>query len=488
MISALTGLMILSMVAAGVLRLASQGHGGTFHAAAWQETLMASEAGVDIAINTLRTSLSSTGAWSGWSSTDAGGNAYPNNGRLYSPPDIVHDGEGANRLAVQILVEALASQRDADGAQWYRIRSIGTAELPGPMRLGTKQDVRLRRMSLLHNSRTHAAVPRPEVSRLVEVMAKPKRRFDRAITAEELIEMKGNAGDNLLIDSYDSSDPSKSTNGEYDPNKAQQNGDIATNGDLINVDNANVYGSASTNDGAVTLKNNGDVSGGTPNDFYEPLPLVEMPVWTSINVNPNLIKNTTSLAGGSTSSSPARYKLSTVALKGGDTLTLTSGSAGQSSYYEIWITGDMTTGGGASIVMQPGVHVTFYVEGDIDIGGGGILNSSHQPINLGIYSIRPYDSHGDPVPVGSLTSADIPTVKIHGDASFYGTFYGPTADVTLSGGGNSESQVFGSFVGRTISMNGNVQVHYDELLGNNGPVSDYQVASWFEDDRDHPLY
>jgi hypothetical protein len=52
----------------------------------------------------------------------------------------------------------------------------------------------------------------------------------------------------------------------------------------------------------------------------------------------------------------------------------------------------------------------------------------------------------------------------------------------MVGGGNSDS-IYGAFVGKTIGMTGVQSVHYDEALGDGGLVSDYRVASWFEDAR-----
>ena len=60
--------------------------------------------------------------------------------------------------------------------------------------------------------------------------------------------------------------------------------------------------------------------------------------------------------------------------------------------------------------------------------------------------------------------------------------YAPGYDVTIVGGGNTDS-VYGAFVGKTIRMTGVQSVHYDEALGRGGLVADYQIASWYEEDR-----
>src|SRR5205085_4990268 len=86
---------------------------------------------------------------------------------------------------------------------------------------------------------------------------------------------------NIVIDSYDSRDPAKSTNGLYDAAKRQENGDIATDGNLIEAGNAQIYGDVSTNAGTVTGAAN--ISGVERTDFYqEPIP-VGAPTWSSTN-------------------------------------------------------------------------------------------------------------------------------------------------------------------------------------------------------------
>ena len=70
---------------------------------------------------------------------------------------------------------------------------------------------------------------------------------------------------NIVIDSYDSRDPAKSTNGLYDVAKRQENGDIATDGNLIQAGNAHVYGDVETNSGTATGVAN--VTGDTADRF-----------------------------------------------------------------------------------------------------------------------------------------------------------------------------------------------------------------------------
>ncbi len=72
--------------------------------------------------------------------------------------------------------------------------------------------------------------------------------FTAAMVSKHVIDLLGNG---VASDSFDSSNPAKSTNGKYDPNKYQGDfGDVATNdGIIVDVQNANIYGKLHTGAG-----------------------------------------------------------------------------------------------------------------------------------------------------------------------------------------------------------------------------------------------
>jgi hypothetical protein len=83
----------------------------------------------------------------------------------------------------------------------------------------------------------------PSITRAVVVRCSRSNPFIKGLAVKQTIDMNGN---NVEIDSFDSTDPTKSTAGQYDPTKyIGTNGDIATNMRLINGisgGNANIYG------------------------------------------------------------------------------------------------------------------------------------------------------------------------------------------------------------------------------------------------------
>lgn len=88
-----------------------------------------------------------------------------------------------------------------------------------------------------------------EVTRAVRVTTSRSGLFLAAMVAKKGIDLKGNG---VMTDSFDSSDPAKSTNGHYDPTKAGDAGDVASNegiAGVISVQNANIFGKVHTGHG-----------------------------------------------------------------------------------------------------------------------------------------------------------------------------------------------------------------------------------------------
>jgi hypothetical protein len=110
----------------------------------------------------------------------------------------------------------------------------------------------------------------------------------------------------------------------------------------------------------------------------------------------------------------------------------------------------------------------FFLEGDLDIGGNGLVNTTNQPTNLIIYGMKA---------ATGIPGCD--TIDMHGNGAFHGAIYAPEADITLNGAGSS-GVVFGSLSGKTVSINGNgTVIHNDESLRNvGGVVAGYRLNSW----------
>src|SRR5207244_440273 len=120
---------------------------------------------------------------------------------------------------------------------------------------------------------------------------------------------------------------------------------------------------------------------------------------------------------------------------------------------------------------QAGVKAKIYFAGNVSIAGNGMLNTNNQPLDLQMFGIQP--------PTGSQTT---PQVSLGGNGQIIASVYAPNDNVSVNGGGSS-GHVFGSIVGKTVTMTGVTNLHYDEALSSAGLINNYKIVSWFEDNR-----
>ena len=460
-------MVILSLFAVEVLRAVSGRFQVGVQAATWQEALLAAESGVDLAVVELRKSLypAPNQAWENWTTPPGAG--VVSHGLTIVP----NAGLAGTPMTVEVNVDAPPQLLDpSNGWQYYRIRTLGTLPLTGPPRVSyNKQDNQLRKLTLLNQrvidslftSETSAA----HAARRIEAIVKPVGSFDQAILAIGSLDLNNQ---NIVIDSYDSRDSAKSTNGLYDVAKRQEHGNIATDGSILDAGGAHVYGDVSTNSGTATGVAN--VTGEQRTDFYQDPIEVSAPNWTSINPTPAVVTGTMDIPANAVKGSTAsRYRLSAITLTGQKTLTLTGNPDGTPTYVEIYVTGDIDVSGGGQITVDPGVNATIYFAQDVDISGNGMVNRNNQPADLLLYGIKP-------------AAGTTPHVSLGGNGQITAAVYAPGHTVTVNGGGNS-GHVFGSVVGKTVTMTGVTNLHYDEALSVGGLINNYKIVSWFEDTR-----
>ncbi|HET6406886.1 MAG TPA: hypothetical protein VFG14_03315 [Chthoniobacteraceae bacterium] len=486
---------ILASLAAATFMVLNNKYRVVHQAASWQEALLTAEAGVDMGMTEIRRQLyDSEALWSGKFGWNLEGT------RSTSKQVLLREGEGGTESWAEVTVEWPEDLKDPSGEQWYKITSHGYCQISGgQVAAGSKEDLRLRKLSLHGDRRasidgkSSAEVETPNAHRVIEAIAKPQYAFRMALFGVRKIDLTNH---NILVDSYDSRDPDKSnwptgaTEGTYpwndptdhsagiDEDKRQWNGDIGTNGEVINAGNAHIYGTANTNGGTVLDDDN--VTGNYPNDpnrvrddFSMAVPGVKAPSdsgQTQTTVDPRTGIQATTGTG-------TRIVVPNINLSGQEVLNIT-GQTGVDTYVEIVVTGNITVTGQAQIVLDPGVHGRIFLQGDADVGGKGFTNPG-SPLNLQIYGTERTVN----TTTGEVT--DPGNIKIAGNGGFSGSVYAPHHNVELKGGGttNDSSAVYGAFAGYTVLMNGVTAVHYDEALGDGGLVTGYNVVSWFEDER-----
>ena len=519
---------ILTLVCATSLYVTSQDANATTQTTSWQQAMAGAEAAVDSAINALNTNT-----WTGWSTITpspspslptaqlspsptpfaAGQGGVPTAGQYnYYYSSFTLQGEASNKVSMWVTVDngslaPISSGLTNNGAQAYRIRATATVGAPGPRRVSNnKLDNDLRHISVMFNRLTGTATgSHGQAARRIELVAVPVAQsvLARAATLKNGITMSGNA----YVDSFDSSNPSKSTNSQYDITKRQANGDIGlTNNNNSNLNNTYVYGSIQYSGPAI--KNTTNVQGGVSTPFNANIaaavdPIVSasaswattdnlpqysttqqsgVPAFQTVGGIPNYTSYTTSggnapttspaltFAATSTSnsaSSPTLIKVNgDFTLSGGNTFNIAkpAGSTGTSPYYVvIWVTGQFTASGGSVVIQDPNVKVTWIIDKDITVSGNSYINESGLAANTSFIGVGTSNKFTD-----------------SGSAALIGTINAPGYDITVSGGGD----FIGAVIGNTLTMSGNGGLHYDQALAGSSAVANYSYASWFEDNSD----
>lgn len=246
---------------------------------------------------------------------------------------------------------------------------------------------------------------------------------------------RGLCGPLIGVDSIDmagtpTTDSYKSSQGPYGTAEIGRNGNLCSDGPIDVVGAATVNGSANPGKGYQTsVSGAASVTGNTdPRNRPLNLPAVDASDAEAANDNANL-----PLTDGP---GPPR---SVVDADGNFTLsarTTYSMPAGTYHFRDFRLTGQAT--------LNIDGPTTIYVTGNLDTAGGAIANATFVPNNLKIL----------------MTGEDGSTATIVGNANFHGAIYAPEVDVTIVGTG----QIFGACVGKTLTIRGTGDVHYDENL------------------------
>jgi hypothetical protein len=277
----------------------------------------------------------------------------------------------------------------------------------------------------------------------------PPCAYSFGLVARTKIDVNGN---NLYVDSFDSTDPTKSTNGRYDVVKKQPYGNVAVGVALTNSvtdsGNANIYGFIFTGpSGTVTIGANGSIGptfvdasratdvataiadGWIRSDCFLYLPDAAPPSGAGTWLSLGSINNNTTLNSGD-------YVVSSISLAASKTLTINGN-------VRLYITGNTITIGNGMILISSNASLTVYSAGNIFFGGNGVLNHSGLAIKNRWFGLP------------SCTSA-----AIAGNGPWIGTVYAPEADMTVYGNGD----LSGATVANSLTLGSNASLHYDESL------------------------
>jgi hypothetical protein len=313
-----------------------------------------------------------------------------------------------------------------------------------------------------------SSVSSANLGRKIQVQTVLNPLFNASILTKSNINMNGN---NVTVDSFDSSNPLYSQSGQYNVLFRKAGGDVATDSGIVgdvSLGNGNVWGKVYTGPGtsqsSVQIGPNGVVGDLTWDASHTG---IESNHWSGdFNMN---IPDVSAPATG-TNALPAPVG-GNVVLKGGNyTIPITDPNLSKPivvlSNTTLWVQGSFSPGG---ITISNNANLVLYVgrtsgTGDsLSLGGNGTINQPGYASQLQFYGLP------------SLTS-----ISMSGNAGFIGTIYAPEADASFSGGGNNTADTSGSIVCNSITMNGHWNWHYDENLKVNGPARGWVPKTWTE--------
>jgi len=318
------------------------------------------------------------------------------------------------------------------------------------------------------------------VKRRVRVTTTGGAPIAAAVVSKGAISLSGN---NVTIDSFNSTDPTASTNGKWDPLKARDKGNVITmahdgltsNGKplyALDIGDADIKGHVSVIPGAtVNLTSGGSVgdlswvNAGTQG--------IEAG-WSATDANVGIDDVKPPFSGGystpvltSGNKVPYNYVLDQSV---NYQLSKLSGRVLVTGNATLWVTDDVSIGSGDFIEIAAGASLKLYVSApSASIAGQGVINDGG--------SANGFQYFGLP----TNTSIDY-----KGNSAFYGIIYAPEAALKLGGGGTTDMDYTGSMTVASLAMNGHYHIHWDEGV-QNLLASAIIVSTWNEVDPNGPI-
>ena len=493
LLCSLLAITVLSTVGANVLMNCTTRYNAASNGVrAWKQSLYAAESGGDIAFNEVRKSILDplNSFTTGWTNSIAisvgvglnlgpGGLSATSNAGLYyyhtgPTTSLGSEGLSTSSRVDLFLIDAIT------GNPWFRIRSQGTSPVHGLNRAGmdnrvnatTRGDSLIRKIDFRFDhfiaaygpngdGSNKALIPvgQPKITRRIELTASPVTPFDAAIKVSGNFYGLGSAA---MIDSYNSD------NGPYrfvattpsDPDYGNSHSGNVQFGGAVATFMGEVWGNVATNGG--TIVRSSQIHGTIDNSVPVYIPPFKLP--TSLpapQLNPPAILGNITIIPPAVGSLLAPIVYAIPSLTSNKLVVNALGTA--ETFVAIHVSGDVTQ----KITIGPHVHLTLYVDGNIDVKARDLVNQTGLSGNFQIYGVSPTD------PTVSQT------INIDSPGDFAATIYAPSADVHING----NPDIIGSVVAKSFYANGNVSWHYDRALDLVGNLVDFHIASYVEDTR-----
>ncbi len=277
--------------------------------------------------------------------------------------------------------------------------------------------------------------------------------FDYALFGGTRLTMNGSG----YTDSYNSKNGAWPSRGFY------KNGNIGTNSTasktLTLTGTETIYGSVAVGPGGnpavvESLTGTINITGGSIVEVNakDMTPQSAPAVGTTTPVTINLNSGGQTLTGGV-------YSASSVMMNGSPTLTI-------SGNVTLVVSGNFTMNGTPVVDVTPGSSFTLIVSGSTLFNGSTKIQNS---ASFNLYANGDVTLNGNQTatnqdPSKFLVWGTNPTsqnITLNGSSQIYGAVYAPKAAITFNG----SQDMFGSYIGKTVLVNGLGNIHYDEALG-----------------------
>jgi hypothetical protein len=291
------------------------------------------------------------------------------------------------------------------------------------------------------------------IARSIEIRATNASLFTMAALARGEIDMNNRR---LDTDSFDSTNPYRSTGGRYDRNKTMGprdwHGDIATTLGIRNYEDVDVHGQLSLGAGATNRDlYHFDVSGNITRDFNTELPEVPRPFAAGTGRIP-----TSGAANGTNYTYVLRrdreYELNSI---NGSVYVTNEADA------VLFVSGNASI---SNLVLAPRSSLKLYVAG-------------------ASASISAFSNPGVTTNFQYFGMKHNTNLALPGSGNFAGTIYAPNARLTASAPGDTTLDFQGAIVVNSFDAFAHLRLHFDESLlktTENVPKRGFIVTSWRE--------
>ncbi len=290
------------------------------------------------------------------------------------------------------------------------------------------------------------------VSRTVKVTTAAVPVFKLAMLSKTTVYMNGNK---IRIDSYDSGDPAKSTNGRYDAAKAGDKADVGCmtgQSGPFNIGNGDLWGHAIVGAGGTV---NSGPNGHVGSVAWQTSGKGVQPGWMRTDLNTSIPDVsppfTTPTANPLAATTVDGVLYDTILTNGNYVVANLDKKVAVLGNATVYVTGSINS---QAIYVRTNASAKIYCAGP-----SAAFNAVNVPL------------------AESLIFFGLPSNKsIFLGSDWMGAVYAPNADFQMAGG----AQLYGSVTANGITLKGSSEFHYDEALGKPAPHRGFAVTSWTE--------